>query len=165
MTFSVMRVDDLDAVMEIERRSFPEPWSPGLFLHELKVPFSKTILARAQNGSGCVLGYICRWLVGDEVHILNLAVDPDRRQAGIGRALVDLVMQEADERGVRLITLEVRRGNASALALYQRLGFSECGVRRHYYGRGQDAIIMSRTCATAAEHNGAPVHDRQQDRP
>ena len=139
--------EDLDAVMEIERGSFPQPWSPGLFLHELKVPFSKTILARTPNGSGELLGYICRWLVGDEVHILNFAVRPDRRNSGVGRALVALVVQEAEERGASLITLEVRRENAAAMALYRSFGFTERGVRRNYYGRGQDAIIMSRTCA------------------
>ena len=149
LTFRPMSREDLDAVMEIERCSFPQPWSPGLFLHELKVPFSKTILACAPNGSGELLGYICRWLVGDEVHILNLAVRPDRRSAGVGSALVELVVQEAEERGASVITLEVRRENVAAIALYSSFGFTERGVRRNYYGRGQDAIIMSRSCAPA----------------
>ena len=145
LIFAPMRVEDLDAVMEIERRSFLEPWSSGLFLHELRVPFSKTILARTRNGSQHIIGYICRWLVGDEVHILNLAVLPEQRQNGVGRALVELVLREADEREARLITLEVRRENTAAITLYRRLGFSEHGVRRNYYGRGVDAIIMGRT--------------------
>ncbi len=144
MIFAPMRAADLDAVMEIERCSFPEPWSAGLFLHELKVPFSQTILARAADNSPDVWGYICRWLVGDEIHILNLAVHPDRRRAGVGRALVELTLQEAERSETRLITLEVRRENASAIALYRSLGFTESGVRRNYYGRGHDAIIMSR---------------------
>ena len=103
--FSPMETGDLDAVLEIERRSFPTPWSAGLFLHELKIPFSKTTLARLTNGTTRVVGYVCRWLVGDEVHILNLAVDPDLRRAGIGRALVDLVLAEAATAGVRSVTL------------------------------------------------------------
>ena len=143
MIFAPMHAADLDAVMEIERRSFPEPWSAGLFLHELKVPFSQTILARAADDSPHVLGYICRWLVGDEIHILNLAVHPDRRRTGVGRALVELTLREAERHEARIITLEVRRENASAIALYRSLGFSECGVRRNYYGRGHDAIVMS----------------------
>jgi ribosomal-protein-alanine N-acetyltransferase len=162
MTFAPMGAADLDAVLEIERRSFPQPWSPGLFLHELKVPFSKTLLARTQNGSHALLGYICRWLVGDEVHILNLAVDPDHRKSGIGRALVGLVVREADERAARVITLEVRRENAPALALYRSLGFTERGVRRNYYGHGHDAIIMSRTRPESPERG---LHDREHDRP
>jgi len=138
-----MSREDLDAVMEVERSSFPQPWSPGLFLHELKVPFSKTILA--SNGTGELLGYICRWIVGDEVHILNLAVRPERRQSGVGRALVELIVREADECAARMITLEVRRENAAAIRLYRAFGFVEAGVRRNYYGRGEDAIVMSRT--------------------
>ncbi len=78
------------------------------------------------------------------MHILNLAVHPDRRQMGIGRALVETVVREADAHGARIVTLEVRRENAAAIALYRALGFTECGVRRHYYGRGHDALIMSR---------------------
>ena len=156
-----MSREDLDPVMEIERRSFPQPWSPGLFLHELKVPFSKTILAHTSNGSGELLGYICRWLVGDEVHILNLAVHPDRRGCGVGRALVELIVREAEERGARLITLEVRRENAEAMALYRSFGFTERGVRRNYYGRGQDAIIMSRmhTACDKEPSNELPTND------
>jgi ribosomal-protein-alanine N-acetyltransferase len=156
LTFQPMGREDLDAVMEIERCSFPQPWSPGLFLHELKVPFSKTILARTLNGSGELVGYVCRWLVGDEVHILNLAVRPDRRNGGVGRALIELVVQEAEERGAGMVTLEVRRENAAAMGLYRSVGFTERGVRRNYYGRGQDAIIMSRACGVGRkEHSQA----------
>ena len=143
LVFTAMRAEDLDAVLEIERSSFPEPWSAGLLLHELKVPFSKTTLAWAGNGSRELLGYVCRWLVGDEVHILNLAVRPERRRNGVGRALVERIVREAEERQVSMITLEVRRENTAAAALYRSFGFAEHGVRRNYYGRGQDAIIMS----------------------
>jgi ribosomal-protein-alanine N-acetyltransferase len=150
MLFSPMCAEDLDAVMEIERRSFAQPWSRGMFLHELKVPFSKTILARSSPGAPEVLGYICRWLVGEEVQILNLAVHPDQRRRGIARALVDRIVQEAEQHEVKVITLEVRRENASAITLYAALAFSERGVRRNYYGPGQDAIIMSRTLRAGA---------------
>jgi ribosomal-protein-alanine N-acetyltransferase len=149
ISLSPMQPGDLNAVMEIERRSFPNPWSPGLFLHELKLPFSKTLLARQANGSNTVLGYVCRWLVGDEVHILNLAVGPERRRSGIGRMLVESVIEDAQAHGVNLITLEVRRGNEAAVALYRSFGFKEAGVRRNYYGRGEDAIVMSRVGGAA----------------
>jgi [ribosomal protein S18]-alanine N-acetyltransferase len=150
LTFTPMQPTDLDAVMEIERRSFPQPWTPGLFLHELKVPFSKTILVRQQNGADEVLGYVCRWLVGDEVHILNLAVHPERRRTGVGRILVERVLEEAQAHGAQVITLEVRRGNEAAIALYASFGFSETGVRRNYYARGEDAIIMTRSLSRTA---------------
>ena len=149
LSFEPMLAEDLPEVMEIERRSFPQPWTPGLFLHELKVPFSRTTLLRACNGTRATLGYICRWLVGDEVHVLNIAVHPEYRGQGLGRRLVESVIAEADQAGARLVTLEVRRENAEARGLYRKLGFVDAGVRRNYYGRGEDAIIMSRTRAGA----------------
>ena len=124
--FAPMCSEDLDAVMEIERRSFPEPWTPGLFLHELKVPFSKSILARRGDE---IVGYICRWLVGDEVHILNVAVRPEARQSGVAHALVSLVMKEAERVAAGLVTLEVRRENLAAIALYRSFGFTERGMK------------------------------------
>jgi [ribosomal protein S18]-alanine N-acetyltransferase len=160
LSFSTMRPEDLDAVMEIERQSFPEPWTAGLFLHELKVPFSKTVLARTVNGSNPLVGYVCRWLVGDEVHILNLAVHPQWRKQGIGRSLVELVVRDADEHGAGTVTLEVRRENVGAIALYQSFGFTERGVRRNYYGRGADAIIMSRTRAVVTVGTRATALER-----
>lgn len=140
-----MTVADLDEVMEIERRSFPEPWTRGMLLHELKLPFSKTVLARDDAAPHALLGYICWWRLGEEIQILNVAVDPERRRGGIGRALVELVMQEGRTYHAATITLEVRRDNTPAIELYRTFGFTEHGVRRNYYGRGEDALIMTWT--------------------
>ncbi|MBI4515932.1 MAG: ribosomal protein S18-alanine N-acetyltransferase [Deltaproteobacteria bacterium] len=145
-----MQAEDLPQVLEIERQSFPQPWTAGLFLHELKLPFSRTLLLRSCNGSPAALGYICRWLVAEEVHILNVAVHPDYRGRGFGRLLVETIIHEARTAGARLVTLEVRRHNAAALRLYRKLGFAEKGVRRNYYGRGDDAIIMTRELSAGA---------------
>jgi ribosomal-protein-alanine N-acetyltransferase len=145
MLFSPMTVTDLDEALDIERRSFPEPWSRGMFLHELKLPFSTSIVARAAAAPHELLGYICWWLVGDEIQILNVAVHPERRQQKIGRALVELVLHVVQAQHVGTVTLEVRRDNGAAIALYRSFGFAESGVRRHYYGRGADAILMTWT--------------------
>lgn len=145
MLFSPMTAADLDEALEIERRSFSEPWSRGMMLHELKLPFSQTVLARAEDAPHALLGYICWWRLGDEIQILNVAVDPARRQGGIGRALVELVMRDGEAHHVATVTLEVRRDNGPAIQLYRRFGFTERGVRRNYYGRGEDALIMTWT--------------------
>ena len=140
-----MTVADMDEVLSIERGSFDEPWSRAMFLHELKLPFSTTILGRADEPPHELLGYVCWWLIGDEIEILNVAVDPKRRGQGIGRALVEVAIQAAFARHARTITLEVQRGNAAAIALYRTCGFVESGVRRNYYGRGTDALLMTWT--------------------
>ncbi len=145
MLLSPLTVADLDEVLDIERRSFPEPWSRGMFLHELKLPFSTSFAARAADPPHELLGYICWWLIGDELQILNLAVRPERRQRGIGRALVELALDAVQARRAGTVTLEVRQDNGAAIALYRSFGFTESGVRRDYYGYGTDAVLMTWT--------------------
>jgi ribosomal-protein-alanine N-acetyltransferase len=145
ITIAAMAPSHLPHVLEIERLSFPTPWSPGLFLHELKLPFSRVRVAHTSgNGNSALVGYVCWWLVAEEAHILNLAVHPDHRRRGIAATFVDLVVADATEQKATCVTLEVRRDNVPAQELYGRFGFDECGVRRNYYGRGDDAIIMTR---------------------
>jgi [ribosomal protein S18]-alanine N-acetyltransferase len=144
LVFQPMSAADLPQVMELERLAFPNPWTPGLFLHELKLSFSRLLLARGANGGARLHGYVCWWVVGDEVHILNLAVHPDARRSGTGRALVERVIGDAVTHAAASVSLEVRRGNEAAEALYRSMGFSAAGVRRNYYGQGEDAVIMER---------------------
>jgi ribosomal-protein-alanine N-acetyltransferase len=141
-TLAEMRAEDLDQVLEIERGSYPTPWSRALFVQELHIPFSRIVVVRPLGGTGAIVGYLCRWLVADEVHILNLAVHPDHRRAGIGAALMREALREARERGAGTVTLEVRHSNTWARRLYAAFGFEDVGVRRNYYGRGEDALIM-----------------------
>jgi ribosomal-protein-alanine N-acetyltransferase len=141
-TFEPMAPADLPEVMEIERLVFASPWTPGLFLHELKIPFSRLRLARESNGRRVLCGYVCWWVVGDEAHILNLAVRPDRRRSGIGREMVRLVLADARAANAGSVSLEVGRSNEAAQALYRSLGFHEAGLRRNYYARGEDALVM-----------------------
>jgi ribosomal-protein-alanine N-acetyltransferase len=145
--FEQMVASDLPEVMEIERLVFPSPWTPGLFLHELKLPFSRLTVARLDSGNRRVIGYVCWWVIGDEVHILNLAVHPEYQRAGIGRELVHLVLSNALSSGAASVTLEVRSENTAAKGLYESFGFAGVGRRRNYYGRGEDAIIMMRRLA------------------
>jgi ribosomal-protein-alanine N-acetyltransferase len=138
-----MRREDLLAVLDIERRSFAQPWSRVFFEKELATPFARLVVAvedavpRPQ-----VIGYSCRWRVTDEVHLLNVAVHPERRGLGHGRTLVAGVIAEAEAARARVVYLEVRAGNVIARRLYRQLGFKDLGVRRGYYGPGQDAIVM-----------------------
>ena len=138
-----MRREDLAAVLEIERRSFAQPWSRGFFEKELSTPFARLVVAVEDTGvRPMVVGYTCRWRVTDEVHLLNVAVHPERRGVGLGRLLVEAVVEEARAARVRVVFLEVRAGNVVARRLYRHLGFRDLGTRRGYYGPGQDAIVM-----------------------
>ena len=140
---SDMRVQDLRQVLEIERGSFGNPWSSALFLQELRIPFSRIVVVRpAGHDDEPIVGYLCRWFVADEIHILNLAVHPRHRRRGIAAILMREALREARAGGADAITLEVRRSNAGARRLYESLRFEEVGVRRNYYGRGEDALIM-----------------------
>jgi len=138
-----MRRDDLPAVLEIERRAFPQPWSRAFFEKELSTPFAQLTVAVDHSSNRAVLvGYSCRWRVTDEVHLLNVAVHQSRRGSGVGRTLVEAVIDEGRATRARTMFLEVRAGNVAARRLYRRLGFRDLGVRRGYYGPGQDAIVM-----------------------
>lgn len=129
--------------MQIERRAFDQPWTLDSFMREFALPFSRTIIASVSEEKGeTIAGYLCRWLVVDECHILNVAVDPLVRQKGIGTRLMTDAVAEAKMEGATVITLEVRRSNLPARGLYRKFEFQERRLRRNYYGPGEDAIVM-----------------------
>ncbi len=109
-----------------------------MFLQELDLALSRVVVAR----SDALLGYLCRWIVADEMQVLNVAVAPAARRRGIGAALVAEARREARARGCASLTLEVRRGNVAARGLYRSQGFAEVGVRPGYYARDEDALIL-----------------------
>ncbi|HEU4729603.1 MAG TPA: ribosomal protein S18-alanine N-acetyltransferase [Kofleriaceae bacterium] len=136
---------DLDAIDEIERHSFPRPWPREVFEAELTRELARLDVAR----TGAVIGFCNYWIISDpegrggEVHILAIATHPDHRRAGVGAALLGHALAQGRAQGASLATLEVRRGNAPAIALYERAGFRTVHVRRQYYqDNGEDALVM-----------------------
>jgi ribosomal-protein-alanine N-acetyltransferase len=140
---------DLPGVTAIERRAFPTPWSLAMFVLELSKP-SGVCLA-AETGEGAereLIGYLICSRYDTVWHVMNIAVDPDRRRHGIATALLTALLREVSQRDSQ-VTLEVRRSNTGAIALYERFGFRSAGLRRRYYqDNGEDAVIMWRTPAT-----------------
>ena len=132
---------DLPRILEIERLAFPAPWTLASFQRELTLPFSRIVVALPAD-SQQVAGFLCRWLIADECHVLNVAVHPDSRRLGIGAVLISEAITEARSTGAGVVTLEVRRSNLPARQLYRKFEFEERRLRRHYYGPGEDAIIM-----------------------
>ena len=136
---------DLARIFEIERLAFAHPWSLDSFRRELALPFSRLMVADADEseaGDRPLAGFLCRWLVANECHILNVAVHPSMRRMGIGIELMTEAIVEAKAKNIQLITLEVRRSNLAARTLYRRLNFEERRLRKNYYGLGEDAIVM-----------------------
>jgi [ribosomal protein S18]-alanine N-acetyltransferase len=133
---------ELDAIAELERHSFPTPWPRETFEAELSREGARLIVAR-REGRATVIGFCNYWIVIDEVHIHSIATHPDHRRAGIGGRLLAHALDEGRALGATAATLEVRRGNAPAIALYQRAGFRGVHVRARYYqDNGEDALIM-----------------------
>ncbi|MBQ9376182.1 MAG: ribosomal protein S18-alanine N-acetyltransferase [Schwartzia sp.] len=138
--FREMVPEDADAVEEIEKASFSVPWSRKSFWEEAANERTYYLLAL---DDGKVIGYAGTWILDDEAQITNVAVAPERREQGVGAALMAELIKKAKERGATRMTLEVRPSNTAALALYEKFGFADYGRRPHYYlDNGEDAVIM-----------------------
>jgi ribosomal-protein-alanine N-acetyltransferase len=136
---------DLPQVIGIERRAFPTPWSLAMFVLELSKA-SGTCLAAVSGGR--LVGYLICSRYETVWHVMNVAVDPERRREGVASALLAELFVRVGEEQVRY-TLEVRRSNHGAIRLYEREGFRAAGLRRRYYqDNGEDALVMWRTPAT-----------------
>jgi ribosomal-protein-alanine N-acetyltransferase len=144
---------DLPQVVAIERRAYPTPWSLAMFVLELSKPAGVCLAAfvgeaGTEPGERELAGYLVCSRYDTVWHIMNVAVDPGRRRAGIASALLARLFERVDDPDAQY-TLEVRRSNAAALALYERFRFRAAGVRRRYYqDNGEDAVVMWRTPAT-----------------
>ena len=138
-----MRPGDLGGVMAIEEVSFPSPWSRRMFTEELGRDFSDPVVAEGRDGE--ILGYAVSWTVAGESHLLNIAVAPARRGAGVGRALLRECICRGARAGASRIHLEVRAGNEEAQRLYRDEGFTFQGIRKGYYtDTGEDAVLLAR---------------------
>jgi ribosomal-protein-alanine N-acetyltransferase len=129
---------DLPAVIAIERRSFPTPWSLAMFVLELSKPSGICLAADAGDE---LLGYVVCSRYDQVWHLMNIAVAPEHRGRGVAGRLMRRLIEES--RRTLPFTLEVRVSNRNAIAMYERFGFRSAGVRpRYYHDNGEDALIM-----------------------
>jgi ribosomal-protein-alanine N-acetyltransferase len=140
-----MMESDLESVLEIERRSFPIPWSRKSFSHEIKNPHSLCMVIREnvalENSSVCA--YSCSHVIGDEMTLLRLAVVPEKRRTGFGGRLMDVALDQATVLGATSAFLEVRPSNVQAQSFYHQFGFRVIGTRPNYYPEtGENALVM-----------------------
>jgi len=136
-----MTMLDVPAVAALEAASFPQPWSRQAFEYEMREnPVARYLVAER---AGQLLGFAGAHLIFEEGHITNVVVARSVRGQGLGRALMDALMQYAANLGARYLTLEVRESNQAAISLYSSLGFIRVGVRRGYYqDNREDALLM-----------------------
>jgi ribosomal-protein-alanine N-acetyltransferase len=137
-----MLVTDLDAVQRIAAVCFPVPWTRTEFEKELSRSYSVLRVLRSSVEEP-VCAFANYWHVADEVQLMNVATLPPSRRSGHASALLSDVIQTGRERRARWVTLEVRRSNEAARALYAKFGFEEQGIRQRYYSdNGEDAVVM-----------------------
>ena len=133
---------DLVALLRIERECYPFPWSQQQFIEELQNRVATLLVCEIENR---IAGYICYWLIGAEMEILNIATAPTARRRGVAVRLLNEAFSRCSEVGLSTAWLEVRAENRAAIALYQRSGFQKSGIRKGYYRDGEDAILMNKT--------------------
>ena len=147
ITVRTPRGEDLPQVVALEKRCFVDPWESEALEQELAP--DRLRLPLIAEVAGKVAGYLMAWKIVDQLHILNIAADPDLRRQGVGKALLFAAARKAVDLGMEEITLEVRESNQEARAFYREYGFVPSGLRPGYYAdNGEDAIIM--TTGTAA---------------
>jgi [ribosomal protein S18]-alanine N-acetyltransferase len=138
LTLRRLGYGDLPSVISIERRSFPTPWSLAMFVLELSKPSGICLAATVGDE---LVGYLVCSRYDQVWHLMNVAVAPERRRAGVARGLIARLVEEGG--GKLPFTLEVRVSNRPAITMYERLGFRSAGVRpRYYQDNGEDALIM-----------------------
>ncbi|WP_436761178.1 ribosomal protein S18-alanine N-acetyltransferase [Streptosporangium sp. V21-05] len=137
-----MTADDLPAVMEVERKTFPaDAWSEGMLRGELDdQPRTRHYVVALVDD--VIVGYAGLAAAGDQADVQTIAVLAEWRRAGVGGAMLTELLAEAARRGAVSVFLEVRADNPGAQAVYDRFGFERIGLRRRYYEDGTDAIMM-----------------------
>lgn len=142
-TIRPMQEADVDAVIEIERRAYPFPWTAGIFLDCLRVGYNAWVCVK----QGKIRGYALMSYGAGEAHLLNICVDPQYHGLGLGQSLLRHVLRQAGRLGADQMFLEVRPSNVRAVRFYEAMHFAEVGRRKNYYpaARGrEDALILAR---------------------
>jgi len=145
---------DVTAMVAIERASFSDPWTRAAIASTLRYDHMRVLVAEERlggepagrgDGAGRPLGYVVAMIAGPEAEIADLAVSPDARRRGIGRALIDRLLADLEAEHVAAVFLEVRESNHPARTLYESRAFRAIGRRRGYYRLPvEDALLLKR---------------------
>lgn len=135
-----MQERDISEVESIERASFSSPWTSRLFYLEIKKKnFAHYWVLEFEER---LVGYGGYWKIGDEAHLITFAIHPSYRRRGLGKILLSRILNDTRKKEVKKVTLEVRKSNHPAQALYEGFGFKRVAIRPHYYhDTGEDAFV------------------------
>lgn len=134
-------MDDLDPIVRLESEAFPrDPWPEKEFRYELQQnPYAQLA---GYVSDGVITGYCDLWIMYEQAQVANIAVSPSCQRKGIGASLMEWMIAKALDAGCENLSLEVRVSNLPALRLYEKYGFLQVNIRRHYYEDGEDAYLM-----------------------
>jgi [ribosomal protein S18]-alanine N-acetyltransferase len=140
LELQALAADQLEAVVELDRRSLGGMWTMDGYRREMDSPNSDLLILR-QN-SAQLVGVGCVWAILEEAHITMLAIDPHCQRQGLGMILLHSLLGAARQRGLEWATLEVRVSNTGAIALYKRFGFEAVGERKKYYQNPEENALI-----------------------
>ncbi len=150
-----IRLADKDALLEIasfDKQHFDSPWSYNAFKNEFNNPASFIFIAELDNK---IIAYLVVRIVLDEMEILKILVKPEYRKRGIAKSLLNKALKLAQELNLNIIYLEVSKKNTVAFSLYKNFGFKEYEIRKDYYTKGEDAILMKLELSNYKEEQAA----------
>lgn len=140
MEYRLADVKDVDRLVEIENKYFPNPWTKAQFLYEIKENEFSTILVCEDEGN--IVGFLVYWILFDNAQICNICVIDEYRKKGVATTLFEMAEKEFAKNECFSVTLEVRVSNVPAISLYEKRGFSKICVKKGYYKDGEDAYYM-----------------------
>jgi ribosomal-protein-alanine N-acetyltransferase len=135
-------LDDIPAIVAIEKKVHVAPWGEENFKFELSKPYSHFLVITDDETDSTIMGYIIYWILYEDCQILNVVVDIPFRGLGLGKQMIRQAAQTALAKGIKKVSLEVRKSNASAIQLYQGLRFLITHVKKGFYSNGEDAYQM-----------------------
>ena len=132
---------DLDPVLALDQAALGGLWNRDGYQREIDSENS-SLLGLWSYDANRLLGLGCVWRILDEAHITTIAIDPQHHRQGFGQLLLWVLLKDSHQRGMKRATLEVNCNNTGAIALYEKFGFKQLGIRKNYYGKGYDAAIL-----------------------
>ncbi|MBR6505197.1 MAG: ribosomal protein S18-alanine N-acetyltransferase [Clostridia bacterium] len=140
LNFSKMDLNDLNIISPILQSDFDDFWNENILKLELENENSYYIVAKEDND---IVGFGGLWKSIDDIHLTNIVTKKNLRNKGIGKTILNELINQAKNFGYNIITLEVNENNLPALSLYKKFGFKEVGIRKKYYNNSDSAIIMN----------------------